>query len=194
MLTLDDNHIYRWNGVIKPGVSEILKADGQIEDRFFREVDSERGRRVHLLTQYYDQGTLDETNLAEQWKPYLKAYKDFHRFNRPDWDIDGIEHEFYNERYNFCGTLDRKGTIEYLGRRVRCVLDIKSGVPAPWHGVQLAGYSLPDFGVLRLGLYLRPTGKHELKTYTSQNDYALFIKALNNFWEKKGERYGVHHN
>jgi hypothetical protein len=66
---------------------------------------------------------------------------------------------------------------------VRTVIDIKTGDPDRWHGVQLAAYALAldgDFRTLRrLGVYLRPDGAFRTVRYEEATDFNVFTNCYN---------------
>ena len=81
-----------------------------------------------------------------------------------------METPYYSAEYDLAGTPDRIGTI--AGRDV--VLDIKSGPPASWHGIQLAAYDLlvpRSHRRRRIGLYLNANGEMaRMMDYRSSRD------------------------
>ena len=81
----------------------------------------DRGRAVHLVTAYDDQGVLVEDALHPYLVPYLQAWRRF----RHDTKFESIliEEKVFSERYFYAGTLDRVGLLD--GSKV--VLDIKTG-------------------------------------------------------------------
>ena len=87
----------------------------------------------------------------------------------PTWT--SIEQPYYNPELDLAGTPDRIGTM--AGKDV--VLDIKSGPPASWHGIQLAAYDLLlplSHHRRRIGLYLNASGEiARMQDYRASSDY-----------------------
>ena len=157
-ITLDENHIYRVNGDIKPGVNEILKACGQVDfsmvpkDRLDKAC--ELGTAVHTATALYDQGDLYEEDLHPALRGYLAAWVRFRV--ECEFEPELIEHRFYCEPYQYCGTLDRIGPITIPGWPVgmRVLLDLKTGnltrsvkLQLPAYDLGIDGDSLPMIAV-----------------------------------------------
>ena len=179
-LTFEPNpsHIYRFKGRIVPSVTTVL--DGVLGRNGYRSAAMEagmmRGRAVHLATQYYDEGRLNQKTLHPAILPFFQAYKDFLRDVAPE--IVYIEQPVYHETLEFAGTLDRVIIINGdMG-----VLDIKTGASAPRHtGPQLSAYAES----IRLGhllkrwaLVLRADGQYRLSQYTDDTDWDVFQAAL----------------
>lgn len=87
-------------------------------------------------------------------------------------------------RYPFAGTPDLLAWIQYRGRRVLAVVDLKSGQPMRWHATQVLAYSKLQHhqGATTRGLlYLHADGS--APTYqtpkTNPHDWAAFHAALN---------------
>jgi hypothetical protein len=87
----------------------------------------------------------------------------------PTWT--SIEQPYYSAELDLAGTPDRIGTM--AGRDV--VLDLKSGPPASWHGIQLAAYDLLvplSHHRRRIGLYLNASGEiARMQDYRALSDY-----------------------
>lgn len=179
-ITLSSSHVYMVDGRIVESVTQAIGRAGLDPNKnFYNEIACKRGVDIHKMLEYYDLGTLDISSVSKAYQPYLKAYILFCRFSKPIWNIDGVEQTFYNEEYDFCGTRDRVGSILWNGKRVDCVLDLKSGAKASWHKVQLAGYSIDvRYKVERFGLYVKKNGSYELEHYTDDSDFETFKNIL----------------
>lgn len=169
--------IYRVGDKAYPRVTTILKSCGFIDYSNVPERNIEfgmdRGRKAHKALEMWDLGVLNEDSLDERLAPYLKAYKQF----RQDTQFlpEMIEQPLFSEAYGYAGTPDRVGDIN--GHVT--VVDIKSGSPEPWHGLQLEAYRhLLGQCADRVAVYLRPTGKYRLEYYKDLNDWPIFSAAL----------------
>lgn len=123
-LTLDDNHIYRIDGKPIDGLTSTIKESGLIRgsDEWYMD----RGTKIHLATQYYDEGTLDEDTVDPQIKGYLESWKRFRKDQK--YEPKKIEYQIYHPLLMVGTTIDRlPGPI-----------DLKSGVSEPWHILQIA--------------------------------------------------------
>jgi hypothetical protein len=193
MLTLDENHVYRWNGVIVPGVSEILEAGGFTD---FSHVNSDVleaaqkfGKAVHKTCELEDEETLNEKTLSSPLVPYLNAWRKF----KKDFNVQiiVIEYKFYSEKWNFAGTLDR---ILHIGEK-NILADIKSS-SSMQAGTQLqtAGYKIGIENEQkkfkchideRWGVQLCGDGLYKIHKYHNRTDKSVFLGALQGYWFKK---------
>lgn len=139
-ITLNENHVYRVKGTITPGVSEVLEAEGVTDFSFIPGTDRQgyldRGRRVHLATEYYDDKTLDMDSIDPGDRGYIDAYDLFCRRNK--WEPELTEEKVAHEALGYCGTLDRIGVLN----GDVALLDIKSGGHYPSARLQLWAYAL----------------------------------------------------
>ena len=122
-LTLDyTTHTYYLDNKKIDGLTATLKEAGLIRnnDPYY----ADKGTKIHLATEYYDRGTLDEENLDSQIKPYLNSWK---RFRKDQGYIPiHIEYQIYHPELMVATKIDRLP-----------LLDIKSGSQEPWHILQI---------------------------------------------------------
>lgn len=176
----DETHTYFWNGVPVPSVTQILQAEGYIDDRYYNEAARIRGTYVHVACQYLDEGGLDTENLDPIIIPYLSAYERFKQEARFVPEL--IEVQRYSETYRFAGTFDRIGELD--GREV--LIDLKTGAKDDWHGLQLAAYTtLIDQELPRYTLELRADGDYRLHAFRDPTDRQVFLSALTGFYWKQ---------
>jgi len=168
-------HSYERDGVRVPSVTQILKECGLIDLEKYAPGSDIRGRAVHLMCQYLDEGDLDESTIPTALAGYLEAYRTF--LHDTGWQWIGIEKCLAHKTLNYAGMLDRIS--------VDLVLDIKSGQPEDWHPLQSAAYLAMlenPMGRTRYGLYLGSRGTYGLTEYPRQDfprDWAVFQSALN---------------
>lgn len=137
-LTFDPGwHRYFWNGVQVPGISEILKGVGLIDDRFYNDEAALQGTYIHKATALWDRGTLDEDTLDPAIKPYLEGWKAY----RAQSGIRPVEIEQprYSEIFGFAGTPDR---ISDAANGHRVIEEIKTGYEATWWDYQRVGQDI----------------------------------------------------
>lgn len=185
----EEKHLYLFKGQEVKSVTQILKARGFIDDRWFTEESRARGQAVHAACHYLDEEDLDWDTLDPIVVPYVRAYEKFkieHGF------IPHLmEHRVFNPTYMYAGTLDRTGWINE--REV--LLDFKSGAISPWVGLQLAGYGLCLKKRLpRIALRLKADETYELREFKDPADYDIFLMQVStHHWitnNMKGEIYG----
>jgi hypothetical protein len=162
-LTLDDQHQYRWDGKPVDGLTSTIAEAGLIRnsDPWY----ADRGSKVHLATQYFDEGTLDEETVDPQIKGYLESWKRF----RKDQGYDPIH--IYIEFKTYHPILQVATMID----RLPGPCDLKSGSVEPWHILQIAfqwdclrTIGMRDLAIKPMDVYLDPDGgPPKVKTYTS---------------------------
>jgi hypothetical protein len=173
-LRLDADHRYWLEDRELLSVTAVLMEAGLIDQTWFTEEAADRGTYVHQACQLRDADDLGACDPA--YAGYLEAYERFLREAVPAWVH--IEHRVCDPTLGYAGTVDRAGHFKYEW----AVLDIKTGPPAPWHGLQLAAYGrlLPRMGLRpkRYDLYLTATGTYRLEPQTTRTDESVFLSAL----------------
>lgn len=172
----EQTHTYTLEGKELPSVTTIMKACGLIDTTWFNEGATTRGTYVHQATELLDKDDLDEASLDPALVPYVEAYRRFKQ--ETGFVIDDIEKRVHNATYGYAGTLDRTGI--FPNDKIRSLIDIKTGQPAKWHGVQLAAYAL-CFGsevLNRYGLYLSNTGSYKLERFKDRQDANIWLACL----------------
>lgn len=185
-----EKHEYRYDGRIVPGVTQLLKWAGLIDDSWFSDWHGERGRLIHLACQYYDEGSLDMDSVHPEIAGYLESYIKWREAGE-HIIIMSIEERVFNEAYWYAGTLDRRVGIDFIPS----IIDIKSGAYQRWHGLQLAGYQYAkpfqtNLFCDRYSLYLDGSGAMaKLRKHEDSSDIDVFLsiaQAYNNVlrWKK----------
>ncbi len=178
MIDFDEaTHTYRLHGRVLPSVTTLIKP--LMPD--YSHADPTVGSAVHRYTELYDLALLSEENIPDEFRGYLAAWIGF-RANREFTPVH-IEERVYHSILGYAGTIDRIGVVADAGQPV--LLDIKTGDPDPWHGVQLAGYCLAakrlgliDDEIERWGVYLRADGSFEVRVYDDPRDATAFNASL----------------
>lgn len=168
-ITCDENHIYRVDGSIYPGVTEILEDAWLIDNRWYTEGGAIRGTYIHRICHYIDEGDLDESTVDEAFKPRVEAYKRFKEDT--GFNVSYNEMPVFHPLYKYCGTLDKIGELN--GKKI--LLDIKTGPYQKWVSLQLHAYVealkfnsafgtwLTDHQIHVYTLHLKSNGKYDLK-------------------------------
>ena len=168
-------HRYTLDGVRLPSVTEILRAAGMVPDLYgVTDWHLDRGSQVHAATALWDADDLDETCLDAAIRGRLDAWKAFRAATSADFQILETETPRHHPLLRYAGTPDRVGV--WRGRPA--VVDLKCGKPEPFHGVQLAGYSMLTAAVERLAVYLADDGTFKVVTHTDRTDAAVFTAAV----------------
>lgn len=186
-ITLDqETHTYRnEKGEEVPGVTNILKAGGFIDDRFYSESARQRGTAVHLALHFLEKGTLDPFSVDKLIDPYIESYQKFK-------EVSGYK-VLYHEKivlhpgYGYAGSLDQVGLLN----DAEVLIDFKTGEIQPWHALQTALYNaalppLPDAHVRkRFALRLYPDGSMARAIpFEDPLDYAVAVGAVQAYYWK----------
>ena len=181
----DDNHVYRVDGEIKPGVTDLLKNAGLLRGiEFVSEEALWRGKVVHEICRLINKKTLDENSLQPETRPYADAYQLF--LSETGFEPHMWELMLYHPTFNFCGQFDVLGRVgnEWW------LLDFKSALSCrsigKWVGYQLALYHIlimqyfPEIkNIRRFGLKLMKTGKYNLVPFSDASDYVMGLACIN---------------
>lgn len=188
------DHIYTVNGVRTPSVTQIMEEAGYIDYRQIpyetREMALTRGRRVHSMTQFLDEGDLDEDEVHPSLEGYLVGWKRFreeHEIGR--LPVTHIEHRGYHTA-GYAGTVDRVFNWKIVG-------DIKCGAAPWWVRIQLAAYTemLYASGAevqQRICVELPGNGTFRvipIPRLRQREDFNSFMAALCVFQEKQLKRF-----
>jgi hypothetical protein len=176
-LTFDrETHTYRYGGKVVPSVTQVLR---RIDNFEFVPADVlERARifgmHVHMATDLFDRGELDEDDLDVVLLPYLNAYKLFLR--ETGFVVTQSEQQIYNPRQRYAGTLDKRGTW----KASTWLLDLKSGAVPRSVGLQTAGYqqACETKPKRRLCLQLM-RNRYKLHACEDPADWSHFLSFLN---------------
>lgn len=190
----EEAHAYSWNGKSVPSVTQILSPLYNF-DMVSKEVlaaKSYLGTCVHLATELYDQGDLDEDALAPEIRPYLDAWIKFR--HEAGFEPLRIEARVFHPIHQYAGTLDRTG---YCGDSFEMV-DIKTCAAVdPAAGVQTAAYCEAYVKTFptdpkptrRRIVQLRPDGTYRAPYMEDKNDWPTFLSLLtiHNYIKRHGK-------
>lgn len=183
-------HEYRVGGIVTPSVSQILKANGLMENFRRSETKLSNGTAIHRATELHDLGKLDERSLDPRLKKCLILWDNFKKEIGVSV-IQGVELRV-NFGVMYAGTIDR---VLKLRNGKRMILDLKSGNPQPWAALQTAGYALA-YDVDGHKEYERCCAKLHwdmdriiYKPYTDQADFNTFMAMAAVYHYKKNNGY-----
>ena len=180
-----DKELHRYTdeaGKIYPSVTEILSYLKIVD--YSSAPQAVRDNALNFGTIFHDTINLLDTDNLKSYDMSLSAWMDgYSKFltdMNPEYSI--IEQPLISRKYGFAGTPDR------VYNKVE--LDIKTGHPAFWHELQLAGYELlldENYGLKiekRLGLYI-DKDKYTLKKY--EKKISVFLGCVNLYHYLKGK-------
>ena len=177
----EDLHEYRLNERKIPSVTQILADLSFIDDSFFTLESRERGRKVHKITELYDDGSLDTETVDPRLKGYLDAWIAF--CNAVSFVPTMIEKRVFHSHLFYAGTLDRKG-VNGKGKSV--LLDIKTGVQSGWHPYQLGGYALCEDADELLTVYLKEDGKFRVEEHDKKKSINGWLNIVQTYNIREG--------
>jgi hypothetical protein len=196
MLTFDEKeHIYRWNGVIVPGVTTIIgewvkiviggeryhvnKFTGVVIPSRVMEEAGAKGTDLHKGSQLILQGGIDWNSLVPE---YIGPLRQFEKF-LSDFDIKPLYTElpFYHPKYGYAGTIDIIATYQ----KALAFIDIKTGESSTV-GPQVAAYERGHCAqdryigrTTRYALWLPKDGSsYKFEQLTKENDFEFFKACL----------------
>jgi hypothetical protein len=177
------DHRYLLGGRVLPSVTQVLKGAGMIDYSMIPQdalqVAARRGTAVHRALQYLDDGELDEASVAPELAGYIEAAKRF--YTESGFEVAHNEYRDYHPTYLYAGTMDRTGTFPDSSL---AVVDWKTGLVVPGHGLQLAAYAnllKHPRRYRRIAVKLNDDGTYRIHEYpqsTFERDWAIFLAGL----------------
>lgn len=171
-ITIDNQHVYRADGRVVPGVTGIIRAAGLMDAHGWNEYARARGSAAHKAVELYEQDDLDMASLDPVIAPYLDAWIAFK--NQTGFKSETQEQLVFHPAYQYAGTLDMTGHIP--GATV--LVDIKTGAYQPWWALQTAAYNAVVKRRLRLSVELRNDGTYRMTEHTDKRDFQRFLACL----------------
>lgn len=188
MLTFDaDKHEYKWDGVVVPSVTQILRplADFSAIPPDVLETARQRGVAVHAAVALEIAEDLDWHSLDEAIVGYVEAWCAFRdNMHLHGADFGHIETPVYCLAYGYAGTPDLTAFIDGEW----AVIDIKTAANVrPEWALQTAAYraalngktkTLERMVKNRYSLRLAADGSYRLDQHKDKSDFAVFLAAL----------------
>lgn len=188
------SHVYRIQGRVVPSVTRVLDHSGCVDYSAIREDvlerASERGKRVHAATHFYDEGDLDWESVREEDKGYVDSWigmreiSGFVPTHCEFQQIACVDGHAYGMRVDAVGRFHGKGR--------ETVIDRKTGPVQHWVRWQTAGYAAgfcdPPDNASPLSRFLKrdrgavqlfPDGRPgKLTMFEDRTDYYAFSAML----------------
>lgn len=181
-------HRYTVAGKRWPSVTEVLDPLLELDGipRAVLKAAAEFGTHVHMATDLFDKGVLDEPALDPHLAPYLAGWKLFLRDTGAK--VLASEVRVGHSKLQYAGTLDKSLQWMKRGRARSVQLDIKSGLVPRTVGPQTAAYAEAHETKFdeRYVLQLKPDASYRLTKLTDLSDWSIFLSALNiHRWRNK---------
>lgn len=169
----EENHTYRLNGILIPGVSELMRP---LSDSFYKWIDqtildaaAKRGSEVHEAIENYILYGIEDCE--PEHRPYFDAFLEWLR--RYDVHVIAVEIPLYNRVYRYAGTADILCMID--GELVLVDVKTTAQVNHLLTDVQLVAYNaaLASHGVrtaYKAVLHLKKNGKYSFQPMDKATD------------------------
>lgn len=179
-----DSHTYRFDGERIPSVTQILEPliDYSGVPNGVLQHAADRGTAVHLATEFWDDGDLDEDSIDEEVLPYVMAWQRF----RDDSGFAVLKSEVrvYSARHRFAGTFDCLGVMD---RKLAIVEKKTTALLHPATAIQVSAYMraynepLPrDEQAKRCySVHLRRDGTYRLDEWDPTDHWSAFLALKN---------------
>ncbi len=151
----EETHLYTYEGRRVVGTTEALSlVDTRPKDPFYLD----RGKKVHMLVEYYNKDILDEESIDPQLSGYFSAYKLF--LLETGFKVRLSEEKFYDPKWQYAGKIDVEGAFS----KCDALVDVKSGGHARVDELQGAAYwnLFKQPGHHFFDLYLSAEGTYKL--------------------------------
>lgn len=184
---VEGSHTYvdRDTGRVLPGITDLLKRAGIVDDQWYTAEGQERGSEVHRLTADYDLGLLGcaPGKVAKAHRGYLLGHVQATSILRPSWSH--VEEVIGHERLRFAGRPDRVGMVY----GAVSVFEVKTGAYDRSHMIQTAlqailvapEVGLPPEAITRYVEYLQNNGKWKVEQFRERRDFAEANELLRRF-------------
>lgn len=181
-----ERHIYTANdtGERLPSITQLIKAAGLIDDRWYTDSSASRGTSVHQLTAAFDLDALTlEDVKGSPLEGFLKAHVELMGIMRPAWYH--VEQAAAHATLRYAGCPDRVGEIY----GARAVHEIKTGPPANWHQIQTALQAIlvadelqrPAREVERFTEYITASGTYRVEQHSNKRDFDEAYRIVRDF-------------
>lgn len=188
-LILDAEHRYWLDGRQIPGLTQLLRHFGFIEEAYFTPESCAVGTAVHLGTESMDLGRQDHQQFENPAIiGRIQAYQRFKEEKgfRPYL----IEDRKAHPNGVYACTLDRFG--HFGDSPIGALIDLKTGGEQAWHALQTGGQArcLQTEGAMRrFSLYLKENGTYSLKEHKDHNDGVIVESLATAWWWQTNHNY-----
>lgn len=179
-----EEHVYRFNGGRVPSVTQLLEPLINYEGvpNGILQHAADRGTAVHLATEFWDDGDLDDDSIDPEVLPYVQAWQRFR--DESGFVVERSEVRVYSARHRFAGTFDCLGILR--GRRA--IVEKKTtAVLHPATAIQVSAYLKAYNEHVAPGqrireaysVHLRRDGTYRLDQHEPLAHWSAFLALLN---------------
>lgn len=179
-----EEHAYHFDGVRIPSVTQVLQPVGfDYSSIPFGTLEhaAQRGTAVHLATEFYDDGDLDEDSIDPEILPYVEAWRRFRE--ESGFVVWRSEVRVHSARHGFAGTFDCLGVLN--GKM--CIVEKKTTATLhPSTAIQVSAYlrayneGLPREEQAKrcYSVHLRRDGTYRLDEHDPETHWGAFLALL----------------
>lgn len=188
----DESHTYYFEGKPRRSVTQKIKDAGLVDGSHWNDRKRTIGSYVAKAIELFEKGVLDFNTLDPAVKPYFDSYLLFRESGK--YRVVLSEVPLYDPLTDTAGKPDL--VIETVTPGLTLV-EVKAGVPAPWHKLQTFGYkTICDAnGYMiryRLALYLNKRGKFpSIQKHEDYLEDEVAFHAMTNLLKWKEKNYGT---
>ncbi len=186
-----DNHIYRLDGVIIPGYSQIAKDLGLIDYSRVNKSDldwkRQVGKAVHTAIFLHNTGELDMDSLDEVVNSYFKSWLMFVELYQPKILTQYSENPICSTKWRYGVTPDIIAEI----KGILTVIELKTvSSMNPVIALQTEAQAIALLETYKIkikqrwGLQLIPDAMPKLEVYEDMSDFGVWVSAVN-LWHYK---------
>lgn len=174
----EETHRYTVKGVAVPGITQVLKLTGFIDDSWFTDESRDRGTATHRACWYLAEGDLDWSTVSPAILPRVEAFRDFLDEYRPKLVL--AEKPLHDALYGFAGTED----FVFELSRGPAIIEVKTGKAGLAAKLQTAAQKIlieEHLGlknVLRFGFELTKAGRYRHVPHTDHGDKPMFLNMV----------------
>jgi hypothetical protein len=186
----NENHIYRLDGSIIPGYSQIARDLGLIDYSRVRQSDlnwkAEVGKAVHTAIFLNNTGELDLGSLDEVVNSYFKSWLMFVELYQPKILTQYSEKPICSVKWRYGVTPDIIAEIKYLtDLEIKTVTSMNPVTALQTEAQKIAIEETYNLKIKqRWGLQLIPNAMPKLEVYTDTSDYSAWLSCVN-VWHYK---------
>lgn len=174
-----------------PGLHDILNGVGLIRS-YATPAQMQFGKNVHRAAHLFDTNNLNRSSISERVRPRLEAWERFKKVK--GFQVVRSEVVLYHPLYRYGTTIDKDGIFSDGSR---ALVEIKTGFPEDWNGLQLAGQEIalnawPMFRLRRprrrMVVHLKPDANYSITYFDDRTELYLFPGYVSDF------NWRVNHN
>lgn len=171
-------HRYTVGGMVVPGITQVLKLTGFVDDSWFTQESRDRGTATHRACWFLAEGDLDWGTVGPEILPRVKAFERFLAEYKPE--LIAAELPLHSPTYGFAGTPD---FVFRLGGGP-ALIEVKTGRAGLAAKLQTAAQKVlveEQLGlkaVTRFAFELTADGQYRFVPHNEYGDRTMFLNGV----------------